>query len=102
MSSESTVGVPNSENFTDYVTEGYVLVSKRVNNDVYSANMEAAGSTVSIADNYNAIQEFVVGKTISELEALSSKTKEEVADLVTGATLADTQGYINTIVEAAK
>ena len=63
---------------------------------------EKAGSTVKFADNLNAIQEFVDGKTVSELEEVTAKTNEEVTDAVTGATLADTAGYINGVIQAAK
>ena len=102
MAAETTVGVPNSEPLADYVTEGYVLGSKRVNNETYSANMAGAGSTVELADNYNYVQDFVKGKTITELEEIVAMEKEAVVDLVTGATVVDAQGYINTILLAAK
>ena len=46
-----------------------VLGSKRVNSDLYSLNMQRAGSKVQIAANYDAIEKFVVGKTIAQLEA---------------------------------
>ena len=62
-----------------------VLGSKRVNSDLYSLNMQAkAGSKVQIAANYDAIQAFVVGKTIEQLEA--AVEIEGFADTVTGAT----------------
>jgi len=45
----------------------------------------------------------VIGKTGAELEAeVNGKTAEEVVDTVAGCTLADTLGYINGIIEAAK
>lgn len=102
LDSADAVGVPNSENFGDYVTDGYVLGSKRVNNESYSANMAKAGSTVKIYDNYEAIQNFVRGKTIAELEALTAQEAEKVTDAVSGATLTDTGGYIKTIIMAAE
>ncbi len=97
-------GVPNSdESFGTNVIEGKVLVSKRVNNDGYSANMATkAGSTVKIADNYNFIQDYVAGKTVAELEKLAAMAPEEVVDAISGATLADSQGYIKSIIAAAK
>lgn len=78
-------GVPNSDqtgdgafasNFKDPSTS--VLASKRTNADYYSGLMaKNAGSKVSVADNYKAIQDYVIGKTIAELEAdLSGKDAE--------------------------
>jgi len=102
LDSADAAGVPNSENFGDYVIDGYVLGSKRVNNESYSADMAAAGSTVTINDNYEAIQKFVLGKTIAELEEITSQEDEKVTDAVSGATLVDTKGYIDTILLAAE
>lgn len=98
------MGVPNSASFTEggSVLDGKVLGSKRVNNEYYSENMKKAGSTVEIAANFDAIQEFVNGKTIDELKELTGKTAEEVVDAVSGATLADTLGYITAIVATAE
>ena len=61
-----------------------------------------AGATVSIADNYAAIEAFAVGKTIAELEGIASKEAKSVTDAVSGATLADTKGYLGMIIKAAK
>ena len=104
MAADKATGVANStEGLADNVVEGKVLASKRQNSETYSATMaEKAGSTVKFADNLNAIQSFVDGKTITELEETTSKTNEEVTDAVTGATLADTAGYINAVIAAAK
>ena len=104
MAADSATGVANStEGLADNVVEGKVLASKRQNSETYSASMaEKAGSTVKFADNLNAIQNFVDGKTITELEETTSKTNEEVTDAVSGATLADTAGYINAVIAAAK
>ncbi len=98
------IGVPNSASFTEggSILDGKVLGSKRVNNEYYSENMKKAGSTVEIAANFDAIQEFVNGKTIDELKELTGKTAEEVIDAVSGATLADTAGYITAILAAAE
>lgn len=98
------VGVPNSESFAESgaVAEGKVLASKRANDAYYSEMMKKAGSTKNIAENFDGIQSFVNGKAIAELETFSGKTPEEVVDAVSSATLADTQGYIAAIVEAAK
>lgn len=77
-----------------------VLGSKRVNSDLYSLNMQRAGSKVQIAANYNAIEAFVAGKTIEEVEAVANG--DNAVDAVSGATLADTANYLKAIVEAAK
>ena len=103
----AAVGVPNSDaSFGDSFPEGRVLGSKRVNNELYSLNMQRAGSTVQIAANYDAIEAFATGKTIAELEAFvngyTAETKAEVIDAVSGATTADTWGYLQGILAAAK
>ena len=101
------VGVPNSEGaFGQSYPEGQVLGSKRANSDLYSLNMQRAGSTVQIAANFNAIEAYVKGKTVAELEAAvngyTEETKAEFIDAVTGATTADTWGYMRGILAAAK
>lgn len=95
--------VPNSDaDFAAGYAEGKVLMSKRANADYYSKMMaEKGGSTVSLDANFDAIQSFAVGKTISELEAVVAKGSEAV-DAVSGATLVDTAGYLSAIVDAAK
>ncbi|MBO5597321.1 MAG: FMN-binding protein [Oribacterium sp.] len=98
-------GVPNSDD-TENFAAGYadpqnVLFSKRVNADYYSDLMnQKAGATVRIDENYNAIQNHVNGMSIADAKALSEK--DDAVDAVSGATLADTAGYIGLIVEAAK
>ena len=95
--------VPNSDaDFGAGYAEGKVLMSKRENAEYYSNMMaEKAGSTVALDANFDAIQSFVVGKTISELEEVAAKGADAV-DAVSGATLVDTAGYISAIVDAAK
>ena len=100
MSGEELKSVPNAENYTANLAEGVKLVSKRVDTEVYSAKMAAAGSTVAIDKNYDAIEAHVAGKTIAELEA--EIAGEMAADAVAGATLVDCAGYIGVVVEAAK
>ena len=100
-----SIGVPNSDaDFGQSFPEGKVLASKKVNAETYSANMAAkAGSTVSLTDNYAAIENFVTGKTIAEVEAaFEGKAAAEAVDVVSGCTLVDTLGYVNGLVEAAK
>ena len=109
----AAIGVPNadleSENFNVKDENGAiksVLGSKRVNSDLYSLNMQRAGSTVQIAANYDAIEAYVVGKTIAELEAevapYTDENKAEYADAIAGATLTDSVNYVRGIIEAAK
>lgn len=105
MAAETSQGVPNSDKgFGASFPEGMVLASKLENNEQYSNNMaDHAGSTVTLADNYAAIEAFVVGKTVAELEAaIEGKTNEEMVDAVSGATLVDTMGYLVGLLEAAK
>lgn len=102
---DGVVPVPNTDGtFGKSAVEGMVLASKRASSDAYSANMkERGGATVSIADNYDAIEAFVAGKTIADLEKVVADAKPgEAIDAVTGATLTDTHGYLSVIIEAAK
>ncbi len=101
------VGVPNSDAaFGEAYPEGQVLGSKRANSDLYSLNMQRAGSTVQIAANFNAIEAFVKGKTVAELEEIvngyTDETKAGFVDAVSGATTADSWGYAKGILAAAK
>jgi len=99
------IGVPNSENGFGGFADGKVLYSKRVNAEAYSANMQKAGSTVALDVNYDLIQDFVVGKTISELEAAIAGfggDATKAVDAVSGATLVDTLGYLQGLLAAAK
>ena len=101
LAAGEAVGVPNSEAMIP--VEGKVLGSKRVNAEMYSANMANAGSTVAIDANYDAIEAYVTGKTVAELEAeVAGKDAAAMIDTVAGCTLADTLGYVNGIIEAAK
>lgn len=104
LTAGEAVGVPNSEaDFGQSYPEGKVLASKRVNAEMYSANMANAGSTVALDVNYDAIEAFVIGKTVAELEgAVEGKTAEEMVDAVAGCTLVDTLGYVQGLIEAAK
>ncbi len=96
------VGVPNSDaSFGENYPEGKVLGSKRVNNELYSINMTRAGSTVQIAASYDAIEAYVTGKTVAELEAAVAGS-DSLTDAVSGATLADTKGYVCAVIAAAK
>lgn len=103
-------GVPNADNAEGFAA-GFadperILVSKRQNNTIYSANMaEKNDATMELAAGYDSIQTFVKGKTVAELEALVAKTNEEVlADVaaVADCTLVDARGYICSVIEAAR
>lgn len=104
MDAATAQGVPNSsEGFGESYPEGKVLASKKVNAAMYSENMAKAGSTVTLDVNYAAIEEYVTGMTIAELEAaIEGKTSEEMVDAVSGCTLVDTLGYLTGLLEAAK
>jgi len=106
ISTDVAIGVPNSDKdfATNYADPKIALASKRLNTEYYSNNMKTkGGSTIAIDKNLDAIQAYVKGKTITELEAtLSSKTKEQMVDVVSSATLVDTDGYVAAIVAAAK
>lgn len=100
-----TVGVPNSDDaFGEaFANPEQALASKKVNSEYYSNNMKRAGSTVTIADNFKALENFVTGMTVAELEAiLAANTAEEMVDMVTGATLVDNYGYLSAFLAAAK
>lgn len=105
----NVMGVPNShvegedKYFGKGAAEGQILVSKKVDSKAYSANMASrGGATVPIAENYAAIEAFAVGKTIAEIEKFAAMDAEDAVDAVSGATLADTKGYLGMIVKAAK
>lgn len=107
MDSEEVTGVPNSESkFGDGSVEDVTLISKLENDEFYSENMEKAGSTVSYSDNLTAIEDFAKGKTITEIEETINELDglgedDDVADVVSGATLVDTNGYLQSIVDTA-
>lgn len=101
------VGLPNQDEDTEFKAgnkEGKILGSKIMNDEKYSAMMkEKAESTVSIWDNYKAIQDFAMGKTIDELkEVVEGAEDGKPIDAVTGATLVDTKGYLQAIIETAE
>lgn len=105
MDKATAVGVPNSDKgFGENFPEGKVLASKRMNNELYSGNMATkANATKQLVEGYTAIEEFVTGKTIAELEAeIEGKDAAAMVDAVSGSTLVDTLGYIQGLIEAAK
>lgn len=101
------VALPNQDSDTEFkkgAKEGKILGSKIINSEAYSKLMtEKAKSTVSIADNYKAIQDFAKGKTIDELkEVVDGAEDGKAIDTVTGATLVDTKGYLQAIINTAE
>lgn len=106
MSKDEASVVPNSDkDFGKYFTDTKSsLASKRENSDYYSKLMkDNAGATISIADNFDAIANYAVGKTVPELQKeLEQKDDAKMVDAVSGSTLADTKGYLMAILNAAK
>ena len=95
--------VPNSDKgFGEGTKEGKVLGSKIDNDKPYSEDIKAAGGTLTLMENYNAITDFVKGKTITELEELLKEDDEKIMDAVSGATFSTTPNLLKYIVEAAK
>ena len=99
-------GVPNSDAKDDfgagYADPENVLFSKRVNADYYSELMNSkGGATIRIDENFNALQNHVNGMSIADATELADQG-EKAVDAVSGATLADTAGYVGLIIEAAK
>jgi len=79
------------------------IASKVENSEAYSNAMEINGSTQSIKENYQAICEYVKGKTLTDLEAeLSGKSDKDMVDAVSGSTLQSTKGYLEAIVKACR
>lgn len=107
MSTDVAKGVPNSDK--DFGTNGYkdpknVLASKKANAEYYSEHMkEAAKATTPVDESLAAIEKYVVGKTVADLEkTLKDTSTEKMVDAVSGSTLVDTKGYITALVDAAK
>jgi hypothetical protein len=113
-SADGVVPVPNAD-ATDGFGAGFAdankpLASKLDSTKYYSENMKKeVGSTVPLHENYAAIEKYVTGKTVAELEkelgkydADNEDEKAKFIDVVSGSTLADTYGYVSAFVEAAK
>jgi major membrane immunogen (membrane-anchored lipoprotein) len=102
LDSSTATCVPNGD--TTFKNEDNCLASKRLNNEMYSNNMETNGeSTQDLVVSYQAIEEYAKGKTVEELVAfIDGKEAEEVVDAVSGSTLVDTKGYIEAIIEAVE
>ena len=101
MSGPDVVGVPNSTaGFAAYYPGGSMLVSKKVNDELYSANMASrGGSTMNLSAGWDLIKATVNGSTIAEVEALTT-TADDV-DAIADCTLVDEKGYMEAILAAA-
>lgn len=100
---EKINAVPNSDKgFGEGAKEGKVLGSKIDNDKSYSEDLKKAGGTLTLLENYNAITDFVKGKTIGELEELLKEDDEKIMDAVSGATFSTTPNLLKYIVETAK
>ena len=100
---EGYQGVPNSDKeFGDGAKEGRILASKIDNKEPYSETMKQAGGEVTLMDNYNAVTDFVKGKTIAELEEVINDDDEKIMDAISGATFKSTPNLLRYIVDAAK
>lgn len=104
MEGEGWTGVPNSDKaFGENYPEGQTLISKRQNDEQYSNIMTEAGqATQSYVENIEAIQNFAIGKTIAELESAADQLDDDdanISDVVSGATLVDTDEYLDSIIE---
>lgn len=106
MDPATSNGVPSADGAfgESFKASGKVLASKNENSEQYSKNMaEKGGATNTLDENMAAIHEFVKGKTVAQLEeTLKENPGEKMVDVVSGSTLADTEGYVKFIVEAAK
>ena len=94
----------DSEFAENYAEDNVVLASKLENDESYSDLMEEkAEATKTIKENYEAIENFVAGKTIDEVkEVISDHEDDDSVEAVSGATLVDTVGYLQLIVDAAE
>lgn len=99
-------GVPSSDGgFGENYPEGKKLVSKRANDETYSTPMkEDAGAQYTVAEGYDAIQEFAVGKTVDELKAAKDELEAlpedgNISDVISGATLTSADSYLGSIIE---
>ncbi|MBS4971712.1 peptidoglycan-binding protein [Lacticaseibacillus rhamnosus] len=103
--SSDWTGVPNSnKDFGKNYPSGQILIAKAENSKPYSALMKKeAKATHTWEENETAITNFVKGKKISDLKAAVADVKgtKKVSDVVSGATFADTAGYLQAIYDAA-
>lgn len=96
-------GVPNSDaGFGENYPEGLQLIAKSDNDEAYSAMMKEKGqATQTYAVSMEGVITYVLGKTTAELEK-DVAANENMSDVVTGATFADTAGYVNSFIDVSK
>jgi hypothetical protein len=98
-------GVPNSDkDFGKGYPSGKFLIGKAQNSKPYSALMKKeAKATKTWEESMTAIQNYVKGKKVSDLKQTVSdlKATKKVSDVVSGATFADTAGYVQAIYDVA-
>ncbi len=96
-------GVPSSDGgFGENYPADLVLASKLENDDAYSEMMAEKGkATKKYSESMTALMEFAAGKTITELEK-ELADNETITDVVTGATFADANGYLEAVIDTAK
>lgn len=106
LSTEEFKGLPNTEadkafgKQTDLTKN---LASKVQNDEAYSGMMKANGATKGIKENYQAICDYVKGKSAEDLkQTLTGKSDQEAVDAVSGCTLQSTKGYLEAIIEACQ
>lgn len=99
---KGAISVPNSDKtFGKGFADGQTLISKETNDKAYSGLMKTiAKSTKDRSKSINAIEAYTVGKSTSEI--MNGLTKDNATKTISGSTLADTFGYVNGIVDAAK
>lgn len=106
LGKEGTIAVPNADNadgLGQFMPADRLLGSKRVNWESYSENMKNNGNaTKTILEGYTTIEDYVTGKTVAAVTETAGLDANSVMDAVSGATLVDTKGYLQAIVEAAK
>ena len=97
-------GVPNSDKeFGDGVKEDKILASKLDNEEVYTDEMKEAGGEATLMDNYNAVTDYVKGKSIDELEDfIKDNEDDKIIDALTGATFKSTPELLRYVIDTAK
>lgn len=96
-------GVPSSDGgFGENYPADLVLASKLDNDEAYSKMMAEKGkATKTYSESMTALMDYATGKTVSELEKALADN-ETITDVVTGATFADANGYLQAVIDTAK
>lgn len=101
---EAIKQVPSSDGeFKNGAKDKLILFSKNENEKVYSELMKEYGkSTISLNKNYKALENFVKGKTIKELQNLIKEKNDSIVDEISECTLLSSKVYIEDIIKAAR